>query len=404
MRTNLIETLSGVLIFLFYPMLVAFPEGGATVLVLLSLISVIGLSRNRIKRRLTSDEKLLLITVGLFLSILALNVWYFNAKLRELDNPSRFLLLLPVFFFIRKSKLNFGYAFYGLLAGAIASFLVACYQMFYLDIDRVYGAVKIVAFGSISITLALMCFALALLGKNWWFRLLFLGGFILGCTASIMSGSRGPWLALPTGLFILVFANPKSWSVKLRMVSGFLVLLILISCYAIPIVKKRVDMAVADIDSYLSEDVVYTSLGLRLEAWRGSSIAFAENPILGIGENNFYKKMKQLVNEGRVHPDVLHFNHTHNEFISAALYRGIPGLLSLLLLFFVPLIYFMKSGKTDKENVKMLSISGVMLITCLMTVSLSDILFCQHKLTIFYVASIYIFYGLLSSYNALNSA
>lgn len=400
MKSNLIEKISGVLMFSFPPMLVAVPDGGAAVLVLLFLISVIGLLRNRIKCQLTSDEKLLLITVGIFFLILAANIWYFDVKIRELDNFTRFIVLLPVYFFIRKSELNCGYAFYGILAGAIASFGIAYYQISYLDVDRAYGAVKIISFGGISTTLGLMCLAIALLGKTWWFRLLFLAGFVLGCTGSLLSESRGPWIALLTGLLTLGVVNPMSWSVKLRIATGLLALLVLVSSYTIPIVKNRVDLTVTNINSYFSNNIVDSPVAFRLETWRGSIIAFTENPVLGIGEGNFSKKMKQLAAQGRVHPVVLRFNHTHNEFISAALYRGIPGLLSVLLLFVVPLIYFIKSVKSVKSvksDVTMLSISGVMLIVCSMTVALSDIFFSQHVLTIFYAAYIYIFYGLLHS-------
>ena len=326
------------------------------------------------------------------------NIWYFSADISELDNTLRFVILLPVFYFIRKQKLNPGYIFYAILAGSVSCFLIAIYQIYLLDLPRATGVTKPVAFGGLSITLAMMSFAIALLIKTTKLKILFFSGFILATTASILSQSRGAWAALITCLLLLFFIQARAWSLKAKTSAGLLLLLIIMTSYFIPTVQLRIDTAITEVDNYRDKNVANTSVGIRLETWRGSAIAFTENPVFGIGEGNFRTKMKQLSDQGLVDPVVpVQIGHVHSEYISAALHRGVIGLLSLLLLFFVPIAYFLRSMITLQGERKIIAATGVMLVMSSMTVALSDIFFGQQLPTIFYASLLYIMYSMINS-------
>ncbi|MCP4275804.1 MAG: O-antigen ligase family protein, partial [Gammaproteobacteria bacterium] len=169
-------------------------------------------------------------------------------------------------------------------------------------------------------------------------------GFGLACFACLLSGARGAWLAVLSGLVLLIIFNPKAWTVRKRAVSTLCsVVLIAATYYALPIVHKRVDIGISQFNAYFSEGAVkQSSAGLRLEVWRAAMISIEDSPWLGIGAGSFNDRITDLVDRGKVDPAIAGLGHVHNEYLIAALHRGIPGLIALLFLLLVPLYAFIK--------------------------------------------------------------
>ncbi len=389
-QNSITSTTAGLLFLLFPALLVAVPNGGAGILVLLLLVSIIGLIKNRVAIPLHPDERYFLYAVGLFLLVYAFNIWFFGLKISEFDNPSRFLLLLPVFFYLRKTRLKLNYLIFSLFFGTLSCVVFAIYQNYFLSIGRAHGITSIVAFGGISITLALMSLSIAVLVSSKLLKSLMLLSFFFGLTASIMSGTRGAWLALPACLFVLLLINPLNWKKQSLIVLGIILLSSICATYFIPVVQSRVDLAITEFNNYFSKGAFGSSVGWRLELWRAAAIVIFENPVFGVGEGNFRQTMQQLADTGRAAPALaISMSHVHNEFISATLHRGIFGLFTLLLIFLLPLISFIKSIKSATGDKKILMMTGIILITSCVTMSLSDAFFGLHVLSIFYVTFIY---------------
>ena len=114
MKNNTVEQTASVLLMLFPAMLMVVPDGGSVTLVLLLLVSSIGLLTSNNSIPLSKNEKHLLAAVATYVLIYIFNIWFFNSKISELDNTSRFLLLLPIFFYLRTSKLTNDYIYYGI--------------------------------------------------------------------------------------------------------------------------------------------------------------------------------------------------------------------------------------------------------------------------------------------------
>lgn len=398
---SIISTTAGLLILLFPALLVAAPNGGAGILVLLLLASIIGLIKNRAAIPLHPDERYFLYAVGLFLLVYAFNIWFFGSKISEFDNPSRFLLLLPVFFYFRKTRLKLNYLILSLFFGTLSCVVFAIYQNYFLSIGRAHGITSIVAFGGISITLALMSLSIALLVSSKLLKSLMLLSFFFGLSASILSGSRGAWLALPACLFVLLLINPLNWKKQSRLVLCTVLLCSICATYFIPIIQSRIDLAIAEFNNYFSNGDFGSSVGWRLELWRAAAIVIFENPVFGVGEGNFRQTMQQLADTGRAAPALATtMSHVHNEFISATLHRGIFGLFTLLLIFLLPLLSFIKSIKSATGDKKILMMTGIILITSCMTMSISDAFFGLHVLSIFYVTFIYFIYSQIRSHNS----
>lgn len=391
---KLIENTASILIFLFPPLLMTAPDGGAIVLILLLLTSSIGLLLNRTRLPLSFDENLLLAAIGFYLLVFGFNLWWFNAGISELDNVTRFLLLLPVLFYLRKTNLSIRHVLYGLVAGALACLIFAAYQRYYLNLSRTDGNMDAVHFGGISMTIGLMCATAALLTDDKRLKIIMLCGLFFGVSASLLSGTRGAWLSILTALALLIFINPKGWTVKARLATCLSALIITISFYAIPDVQRRVDLAVSDVTAFFVDGNPDTSIGLRLEAWHASAITISEYPFAGVGEGNFKKQMQLLVDQKRINPAIAIISHIHNEFISAMFHRGIPGLMAAVILFLIPFFTFLKNFNSAQSDQKVLPGVGLIMIGSIFTMSMSDIIFGHHKMTLFYASYVFIIYGL----------
>ena len=91
----------GLLIFILPTALAAIPKGGSIV-VLMLILSVVGLTIKREGMKLNKWEKYFVLSFVFYFFVVAVNLWWFDGKLHDLDTPSRLLLVLPIFFFIRK--------------------------------------------------------------------------------------------------------------------------------------------------------------------------------------------------------------------------------------------------------------------------------------------------------------
>jgi len=282
-----------------------------------------------------------------------------------------------------------GYFIYAVLLGTMSCFTIAVYQKFCLSLPRAHGVSSIVSFGGMSMTLGLISLISALITTNRKLRLLCITGFFLAAYASILSLSRGPWLTVITSLIVILILNPKKWSRKSLILGSLVCISLMVLVYTLPSVKNRINAAVCDVNDYFSRGEVTEPIGVRLEAWRVSIKEAIDNPILGIGEGNFKNFIKFLVDNKKADPNIHILSHVHNEILSAALHRGLPGLITLLLLFFVPFgIFLYRLKSAQKEDILFLC-NGIILITCTITVALSDIYFGQHQPTLFFIFFLY---------------
>ena len=96
----------------------------------------------------------------------------------------------------------------------------------------------------------------------------------------------------------------------------------------------RGDKTVAEIEQYMTADQpVMTSATIRIELWRYAGKMFADHPVLGVGIHRFHNALPDY----KPPAYLAQFTHPHNEFLKSAAEGGLLGILSLALLYFVPL-------------------------------------------------------------------
>lgn len=321
----------------------------------------------------------------------------FNPKL--LDYPFRFLFVIPIFLVLRRFNLSAKYLYAGIIFGAIGAGVFAIYQRYFLGIIQTKGFVFHISFGDISILLAFMSLAAWPLFSHSRFKksaiFLILLAFSLGITGSILSTARGSWIAAPI-LFLLLINKYIANSI-LRMGISIVFISACVGLYqGSNSINTRVNLIASEIEDYYVDNSAATSVGARLEMWRAGWLMFKEKPWTGIGTGNYYQVSGELIKSGKMQPGA-HYEHAHNDYISILAESGIPGLLSLLLLYGTTWYYF-SSGFKQEKNIQnnTLALTGKLLIAGYATFSLTQANL-NHQITIFFLAvMIAILAGLLN--------
>jgi len=130
--------------------------------------------------------------------------------------------------------------------------------------------------------------------------------------------------------------------------------------------------------------------------WKASLFIFKENYLFGVGEGNFNKHLTKLVESGLINPRVLRYSHPHNEYFSSMVEQGIIGLISLILVFSIPLIIVFKNiKKSCSHNEKNLQILIITIVCHFSFYSLTSGVFDHQNTTLFYAFMIVVCISLL---------
>ncbi|HET8790219.1 MAG TPA: O-antigen ligase family protein [Modicisalibacter sp.] len=224
-----------------------------------------------------------------------------------------------------------------------------------------------ILYGNFSLLTGLFC--LAGLGWAWrrmhralWVIGLFTGA-LGGLMASALSGTRGGWVALPLVLLVFYRGYLTGIAVRLRVAMLATFLLLVGGLYALPQtgVQARVEQAVRGMELYLAGEETRTSVGARLEMLRGASHLVIERPWLGWGNEGYQPAMRALGEAGVIGSWLGRFWHAHNDVMDAWAKRGLPGLLTLLALYLVPLWLFLPGLRDGDPARRALAVAGVIL-------------------------------------------
>lgn len=226
-------------------------------------------------------------------------------------------------------------------------------------------------------------------------RVLAILGFVCGVGLSLLSGSRGGWLAL-----LLVFFTSYWLVISHSQYRGYfwsfiaVTLLIIMMLWPFLPIQQRLELAFLDIFQYVSGNT-HTSLGARFEAWKASIYAFQERPIFGWGLASF-NSFIQHYNELGV-TNGLSIGHAHNDLFLYAGELGIVGLLALWAIILTPLWWLLKAIKYCDISFeqRVIILMGLTVIESMVEFSLSDQTFSMRYPFQFYVISILVVLSLL---------
>lgn len=284
------------------------------------------------------------------------------------DAASRLLLAIPIYLALRNSNTRTLSSFqYGLPLGAIAALLVVwLMQGHYIATERASTAfMHPIFFGD----LALMLGFLSLFSINWLNQdsksviALKTFGCLAGIYVSVLSESRGGWITIPIFLTMwLVLQNRKRHFIKLSYAFPLLLLSLLASYYFVDIVQQRIDQIFYDLADF-SNGQADTSVGQRLQLWKAALYLYGNNPVFGVGPDGFANSMTALSQTGFITQEAAQLGRgeVHSQILANLVELGIPGLLSILSIYFVPLFIFMNSAKSGISTRRTAGIMGVCL-------------------------------------------
>lgn len=374
--------------------------------IVLSLIGI-GIIIQGIKRkewRLDSDDKWLVIAfVGYFL-LFVLSLIVHQGKAKELDLPSRMLLVLPILAVCYRFKPNPMWILYAVVLATLGAGVVAIVQFFVLGLEHIFPVHMYIQSGGIAMSLALFSLIAAFFFqerqmKRWlWLSLIACG---LGIFAALINQSRGSWVVAPFLLIVILWFNRQLLS------KWWLALLLVIALVAgsmgSQLIEKRWQQAQTDITQYIEQNNGSSSLGARFDMWKSAVLGIQEKPVFGWGLQGIKIMRQQHLQQNQISATAATFDHSHNQYLHDASARGLLGLVALLAIFIVPLrLFWRRMKQADSPSFGHLwGMIGIVHILAVMGYSLSQSFLSHNSGMMFYGFTVVVLLGLQKI--ALNS-
>ncbi len=321
---------------------------------LILLISLLGLwvTRKESSPKWQSWEKWWILSIFFFFGLIVLDVLVGHGDISVLDSPSRLILAIPVFIYIRKVGVDIDSIWVASAIGSVLAGFYAYYQHIILGANMAEGFTSHIYFGQVALILTLFSFVGIMMNKKIWVKGLLLVAIVIGFYAVLASGSRGGWVALPAIAILFLSVRSSKASFWKKTVFLSVLITILYAAYQAPQlpVKSRVDAAVNNVAAYYQDGKVNTSSGFRLEMWKAAWLMTKDSNFLGVGEAQYHTNLIKLIKENKVDKRLDYFSAPHSQYFNSLSEQGILGLVSLFLMLLIPLKIALRKIKENKED------------------------------------------------------
>ena len=372
------------LLFVFPIVINLVKVAGDLVLVLLALAGIFIAISHKISPFSIKDLKLFSwITFGYFL-LVCVSILFSGKALELAHYASRELAFLFAPFIglaIYKAKVEMRYLLLGLKVGLIVVGIIIINQ--YLSgAGRPTGSICFVSchsmnaeeFGNVNVVLMFLAVS-RFFDEGAWSRVLTLIALSIGGVTMVLNSTRGAWLVFLALLIICVVLIYKRYFLRSYKAKIALLVAVFVSVAglgSIQIVQDRTNSAINGVIEWSNGDNVVSSAGLRLEMWKTSIGLLDELPLTGYG----YRNTNEIVAK-YAHDDakkyISSFNHLHNDYLNHLIAMGFLGLVSVLVLLFLPLKLFITPFKLGHLSPN--SIMGVFLCLSYSIVGLTTVVF-----------------------------
>lgn len=232
----------------------------------------------------------------------------------------------------------------GLVLGTVGAGAIAVWQMYGLRAERAWGHTNAIQYGNLALCMAAMLalYAGAVWAQlGWGARALCVFGVLAGLDASVLSQSRGGWLALLLALPLLLGWLLLHQRRVFKVASlGVVALVLVLSVTNSGVLQERWDRMEQEVQGYGQRGDAGNSVGQRLEHWRFAWDIARERPMLGWGFAGYMAEKARRANAGQYHPSIIEYKFVHNEFLDQWVKLGVAGPAVLLLFYVLPLAMF----------------------------------------------------------------
>jgi len=387
-------------VFLFPALIATVRSGGSVPYLLLMLFGLfLGWS---VWQSLETWEKKMLFGFILFFVLISLsliNTEELREGLKRVERFVYFPLIIPMYLLLKKYRIETGKVFlYGLCLASLVMFLQAFYQYSELGYPRAVGAYNPIVLGGIAMLFAMIIVGASItITKSWQYYLLAAVSAGLAFSVSIMSGTRGAWLALPVvGLWLLWLQRKKLQ--KFSFISiVILIFFVIWGALQIDQVKNGINRAVSNFQSYTQNPTKTTSVGARLEMWKDAVTIWKDKPFLGTGIGDYEKHRLQLYEEGELHKS-FQYGHAHSIYFDVLASAGLLGFISLLIfVFFIPFRMFYSFWINESDPwMQFYALSGMITIIAFAVFGLTESWLSRNPFVRTYLMCILVFMSSIS--------
>ena len=394
-----------------------FPHDGGPLLMGYLLLSVIFLLRRSTwihYKPTVFYEKLWLFIIFCYLLIIVLGTWqsgvFSRASARAIDNPSRYLLWLPVLFAWRQVRIAPRVFTWGLIAAGSGIFTgILIKYLSYPATSRLTLHTFTISLGQI---VAVLSVCIAFTAWYWWKKnqivhtLLCLSAACMTFFVVIINGSRGAIMGFIGAMMMFLILVWKYSRLQFFVIMGVtgLVAGVIFVTLAEPQKKtlsSAIDRTFYTLQNYWHGNKTANPNDLRLLIWE-ASLKLSQQYPLGVGSDRFGIALRALAQEDAAYLPVQRFNHAHNEYLNILVENGWPGLCALLALlgysgwlFAARLLQHQLTSPID-----FYAGCGLLLIVCYTLFALTQGLFSHHAPTIFFVVMLYLCMAQMRAWSA----
>jgi O-antigen ligase len=350
--------------------LVILPLGYAAFAALIVVLALPGALLPRGGARLCPDDRWFLLALLLFGLHLVLDAWRGGVPMGHqtaLTLPWWPLAAALVLVGWRRFPPAGVALWWGAAFGALAACGIVLVRWLALGVDRVHvPGINAIPFGNLSLMLGVLSLVWALRRSQ--MPLLFGAAALAGLVASLLSGTRGGWVTLPVVAVVLFLCQGaeirRLWSAwllpaRLLTVAG----VALFAAFAVWQVLPRAMALVDDLRGYVGQDVTHTSAGLRLDMWHAAWTLFLQKPLLGWGEGAMMPELRRLIAAGELNEQARYFGfQLHSDVLDTLARRGFLGLITLLLMYAVPLAGFVRRLRCADVDVRTFALAGTLVV------------------------------------------
>jgi O-antigen ligase len=367
-RTMMVSSL----IFLFPLFINSLRHWASAMYVMIFLLSLSAIRQYRFD--LKKEEKVLLSILLLHvLAVLTSNLlagWTYASNRWFFAGELRLLLAIPIYLYIRQIPAIWDWLLRGIPLGAIFIGLTGIidFSLRYYkgDVGMIFaeGIYGHIFQGNISALLSVLSFlAIDYFRDNKLLFRLCIAGAMLAFLGALFSVTRNAWLSLIV-LYAIAFMlaiNSSGYLSSLKAKHYLLALLLILPALYflanIEYVKARFERIAEEPVAYLNADrsqpIPFTSIGFRLEQWRGVLMAVQEKPLLGHGVGNMGRLQNDYVEQGRLN-QLVYMDHTektgrpthvHSAYFEYLGDSGIIGFTLTVLMLFYPMYVALRKRK-----------------------------------------------------------
>lgn len=316
------------------------------------------------------------------------------------DNPSRLILVLPVFLLMKHIRLNIFWLYIGILISACVFGLTAIYQSQFLGIGRANGWItdlrSPITFGNASLLFAVLSlasytFLKQKLGFLWACLLVSMAAGLAGY-ASLLSGTRGGWISVPFLLMVLVATGSKRPVLANFFAIVVALLLFLLAYLGIDSVTSRIESAWHEL-ARMFEKQAFTggSVGTRLQMWWAAILLFMDNPLCGVGLGNYREAKLVLIDQGLLTSSIEVYSYAHSDLFHYLAEMGLIGIVPLFG-FFLSCFYLVFRHIEFNQS---LAVMALLILVVRFDIGLTQVQFVYHYTTTLYAMMFAVIAGLM---------